>query len=276
MKTLNGNTTLIINANDPGLLKAKLSYNKKIVTYGILKTKDSYHSLKNFNVDYSYCPKCHNKLNYDFYHYGHLGIFNCPNCGFNNHDLDFVGTDVLLNKQQMKINNNLVHLNKDILYTAFATLCAYSVCKTIGVSDEDILKSLNEHPNDSKRSHEYKLDDRKITMLESKNENSLSYFQSLENVSRRYSYNDLSWLYDVDFELLNDQSITKIVLVGRFKYDVATRLIYANISPKKFIFVDDLKDMIKILKEKTKGDIYTMVCFDMTEILLNQLKGEKK
>ena len=190
----------------------------------------------------------------------------------------------------MIINNNIVHINKDILYTAFATLASYGVAKEIGLKDEQILNALNNHPNDSKRAHEYTINKRKVTMLESKNENSLSYFQSLqyiknanckkcvllgfENVSRRYSYNDLSWLYDVDFELLNDTDITNIVLVGRFKYDVATRLTYANVDEKKFIFVDDLKDMVKILKEQTTGDIYTMVCFDMTEILLKELKEE--
>ena len=288
MKTLDGKTTLIINANDPGLLRALFTYPGKIITYGILETKDSYQTLKNFNVDYAYCPKCHHKLHYDFYHYGHLGKFNCPNCDFNNHQLDFLGTNVLLEKQQMEINHKLVHLNKDILYTAFATLAAYSVCKTINVKEELILDALNNHPNNSKRAHQYMLGNRKITMLESKNENALSYFQSLqyiknvkgpkcvllgfENVSRRYSYNDLSWLYDVDFDLLNDEEITNIVLVGRFKYDVAVRLTYANVASDKFIFVENLKDMVKILKEQTTSDIYTMVCFDMTEILLKELK----
>ena len=290
MKTLNGKITLIINANDPGLLKATLTYPGKVITYGINKTKDSYQKLTNYNIDYAYCPKCHHKLIYDFYHYGHLGNYHCPNCDFNNLNLDYTADKVDLKKQEMTINNQLVHLNKDILYTAFATLSAYSVSKEIGLSEKQILSALNVHPNDSKRAHEYVLDNRKITMLESKNENSLSYFQSLqyiknasgkkcvllgfENVSRRYSYNDLSWLYDVDFELLNDPNITNIVLVGRFKYDVATRLTYANVDEKKFIFVDDLKDMVKILKEQTTGDIYTMVCFDMTEILLKELKEE--
>ncbi len=291
MKTLNGKTTLIINGNDPGLLKSLLTYPGKIITYGIEETKDSYHTLKNYNIDYAYCPKCHHKLEYSFYHYGHLGKFNCPHCNFNNQKFDYTATEVNLLKQQMKINNNLVHLNKDILYTAFATLAAYSLCSVINVKKDSILKSLNVTPNNSKRAHEYILDNRKIIMLESKNENALSYYQSLqyiknangkkcvvlgfENVSRRYSYNDLSWLYDVDFDLLNDKDITNIILIGRFKYDVATRLIYANISADKFIFVNDLNNIIKILKEKTNGTIYTMVCFDMTEIILKKLKEEK-
>ena len=179
IKTLNGQTTLIINANDPGLLKARLNYQGKVITYGINQTKDSYLKGHHNNIDYAYCPKCHHKLVYDFYHYGHLGNFHCPTCDFNNSHLDYTADKVDLAKKQMEINHNLVHLNKDILYTAFATLAAYSVCQIINVSTAQILKALNEHPNDSKRAHEYLLDNRKVTMLESKNENALSYFQSL-------------------------------------------------------------------------------------------------
>ena len=129
-------------------------------------------------------------------------------------------------------------------------------------------------------------------MLETKNENNLSYYQSLEyireqsgkktvilgfeNVSRRYKENDLSWLYDVNFELLQDDSIDKIFCIGRFRYDVATRLNYANISKNKLILVDNLDNLLNLVKEKSQGDIYTMVCFDMTAIIKKMVKEDKK
>ena len=36
--------------------------------------------------------------------------------------------------------------------------------------------------------------------------------------------------------------------------------------------VDDLNDITKILLNETKGDIYTMVCFDMTSVLKVKFK----
>ena len=126
-------------------------------------------------------------------------------------------------------------------------------------------------------------------MLESKNENNLSYYQSIkyitsrkgtktiilgfDNVSRRYKYNDLSWLWDVNFEMLNDNSIDKILVIGRFRYDVATRLELAGIDDKKMILVNDFNNLLNIVKT-TKGEIYTMVCFDMTANILNLIKEE--
>ena len=125
-------------------------------------------------------------------------------------------------------------------------------------------------------------------MLESKNENALSYLQSLnyikeqnglktvilgfDNVSRRYKENDLSWLYDVDFSALNDKSINRIYVIGRFRLDVRTRLMYDNIDDSKIVLIDNLNNLIDILKEDSLGDIYTMVCFDMTAIIRKKVR----
>ena len=93
-----------------------------------------------------------------------------------------------------------------------------------------------------------------------------------DNVSRRYKYNDLSWLWDVEFELLNDPSIEKIILIGRFKWDVRVRLEYAKIKKEKIYMLDNLNQIVPVLEKETTGEIYTMVCFDMTEILLQKFK----
>ena len=290
MQSVDENTTIILNADDPGILKTKLSFKGKIITYGISKTKDSYTTPKNKNIDNAYCPNCHKKLIYNYYHYGHIGSYYCRNCDFKRGTPDYEGTKVDLDNLSLKINGIDIHLNKNILYVAYATIAAFALCDSIGIKKESIIYALNKNEIAAKRGKEYKIDDRKITMLESKNENPLSYYQSLrfitneagkktvilgfDNVSRRYKYNDLSWLWDVEFELLNDDNIDSIICIGRFKYDVATRLSYAGIKNEKLILVDDLNNLLKIIKEKTVGPIYTMVCFDMTAIIHKLIEGE--
>ena len=287
-KTLDGSTTLVINGDDPSVSKCKLDYPGKVITYGLGKTKDSIKKSNELSIDSAYCPNCHKKLKYDFYHYGHIGSYKCTNCSFNRNPLDFEATDLDLNKLSLKINNRDFKINKNILYAVYNTLGAYALCKTIGISDEILDDTLNKNIKEAKRGHNYTLNDRTITMLESKNENSLSYYQSMkyiidqkgtktvilgfDNVSRRYKFNDLSWLYDVDFEMLNDNSINKIVCIGRFKYDVANRLNYANINQDKIILVENTNDIITTTLNETTGDIYTMVCFDMTAIIKKQIQ----
>ena len=281
-------TTILLNADDPGLMRVSLTFKGNIITYGVNKTRDSYLKKECFSVDNAYCPNCHKKLIYSYYHYGHIGSYYCPNCDFKRGTPNFIAKNVDLKKGTFEINQNKIHLNKNFLFTVYATTAAYALTKTIGVKEKNILYALNKDITPSKRGKELKLDNRPVMMLESKNENALSYYQSLkyianvdgektvilgfDNVSRRYKYNDLSWLWDVEFELLNEESITNIVLIGRFKWDVRVRLKYARIPDKKIIMLENMNEFIDTILKETKGNIYTMVCFDMTEILLNKIK----
>ena len=81
---------------------------------------------------------------------------------------------------------------------------------------------------------------------------------------------------DVNFELLNDVSIDKIFCIGRFRYDVKTRLEYAGIDKNKLVLVDDLNNLLNLVEEKSTGDIYTMVCFDMTAIIKKMIEEQEK
>ena len=53
------------------------------------------------------------------------------------------------------------------------------------------------------------------------------------------------------------------------------RMIYAGIDKNKIILVNDLEnDLFNILRSKTKGNIYSCVCFDKEIELKNLLKKE--
>lgn len=276
-----GNAHLIYNADDPFVNRVSLCSNEK-TSYGIDKNKYSIKKPYSMNVDAAYCPICNSKLKYSFYHYGHLGGYSCVNKDFKR-EIQYLATDVDLDNLSFKINGEVIHLNKDAFFAVYYTLAAYTLCKVIGISDEGIIKALNEDVMESKRLKLLHLDNRDVEMLESKNENNLSYLQSLnyinnykgkktiilgfDNVSRRYKYNDISWLYDVDFEILDMDNIDKIFCIGRFRYDVYNRLILAGIKEDKLILVDDIKSIISLVKEKSTGMIFTMVCFDMTAVL---------
>ena len=287
VKSIGDNTHVIINADDPYLNRFKYLHHGLLTTYGIGKTKYDTKEPINKSVDAAYCPICHTKLKYTIYHTGHMGIYKCTNCDFAREKVNFEARDVDLDNQIITINDSIYHLNKNIFFAVYYTLAAYTLLKTIGLNDKKIKKYLNDEPMESKRGKDLKINKRTIHMIESKNENNLSYYESLkyikenknkktvilgfDNVSRRYKYNDLSWLYDVEFELLNDKNIDKIFIIGRFRYDVLTRLKYANISDDKLVLIDNLDTLIeRIIKEST-GDIYTMVCFDMTSILKKKI-----
>lgn len=289
-KVINDNIHLIINEDDPLVKALILTHKGKITTYGIDKNNYS-KKIELNNLDGSYCPVCDNKLNYTYYHYGHLGSYSCPKCDFKRESPDFLAHNINVVKGTIFINKNKVILPSNFLYSVYFVTAAYALTTEIGLKNEKILNAINDESFKPKRLNIYDFYNRTWQMLASKNENNLSYKQSLDfiinepgkktvilgfdNSSRRYRENDISWIWDIDFEELDHKSIDKIILIGRFKYDLLTRFEYTNINKKKIILIDNLQnDLIPTLKSKTKGNIYSCVCFDKEIELKELLKKE--
>lgn len=283
LKGIDDSVHLILNVDDPLVNRFKLYHKGKITTYGMKEISSDKKEPSLKTIDFAYCPVCNKKLRYDYYHYGHIGSYKCPNNDFERGNLNYYGDKLDYDNNIFNIFDNKIKLTNNALFMCYAYLSCYAICNVIGISKDNIVNSLNSI-KDSKRGKTLSIKNRKLTMLESKNENNLSYFQSLnyiihqkgtktiilgfDNVSRRYKTTDISWLYDVDFEMLNnDSNIDKIFCIGKFRYDVATRLEYANIDKNKIILVDDLDNIMSLVDKKSDGDIYTMVCFDMTAII---------
>ncbi len=281
-------THIILNVDDPIVNRIRINHKGEVTTYGVVENDYSFKTSIH-NVDAAYCPICNSKLEYEYYHYGHIGSYNCPKYDFKRGKVDYEAKDIDVDNQKIKIKDNIVHLPSPFLYTVYFTTGCYSLCKALNLKDEDILKVLNDESIKTKRLTIYDFNNRKWQMLVSKNENNLSYKQSLDYIkhqkedktiilgfdssSRRYKENDISWIWDIDFESLNDESIKNIILIGKFCYDMQLRMEYANIDKDKLIIVEDINNLSEILKNKTEGKIYSMVCFDK-EIELKKIIKE--
>lgn len=284
-------THIIINVDDPFVNRMRINHKGGVTTYGIDKNDYSYRINLN-NLDAAYCPICNEKLEYDFYHYGHIGSYHCPKYHFNRGNPEFEAKDVDIDNQSITINEHKIHLPSNFLYTAYFVTGCYALSKIIGLNDEDILKVLNDESITTKRLEIYDFHNRKWQLLVSKNENNLSYKQSLDyirhqsgdktivlgfdNSSRRYKENDLSWIWDIDFEILNDSSIKNIVLIGKYCYDMLVRMEYAKIDKKKLLLVENMSDLAETIKTKTEGKIYSMNCFDKEIEIKRIIKEESK
>ncbi len=280
---------LVVNVDDPLVYSTTLNHKGKITYYAMDKNNYSKQSKLN-NIDAQYCPVCGNKLNYEFRHYGHLGDYKCSKCNFKRPRPDFLAHTIDIENMEIYINKDKIKIPSNFLYSVYLTTAAYSLATALGINKEKILHAINVDSFIPKRLNIYNFYNRNWQMISSKNENNLSYKQSIDyilhekgkktivlgfdNSSRRYKENDVSWLWDIDFESLKDKSIDKILIIGRFKYDVLTRLEYANINKDKLILIDDLNEIVNVLKQETKGNIYSMVCFDKESELKEILKKE--
>lgn len=278
-------TTLILNGDDPLVTKFSLNKKNEIIFYGLEKSKFSTKQSKNVVLDISYCPVCHSKLNFEYFHYGNLGNYSCPKGDYKRPDLNYQAK--LINKEKIQIDGHDLIMPNDALYNAYNILSCYTLCKIDGLSDQVIMEAINGLTLEIKRFTTFKLDHIEGTILLSKNETPLSYGQSLEyikgkkedktvaigftRISGRYDLKDISWLYDINFELLNDKSVKQIILIGPFAYDLAVRLKLAGIDDKLITICLNPNDTIECLLKYSTNKLYCVFYFDMDKLIKGQL-----
>ena len=276
---------LVLNADDP--LVASYGFKRENVTYfGMNKNDFSTDEFVGAANDGAFCPVCKEPMEYDFYHYNHIGSYKCKACGYKRMTPQYAVTNLDLANKQLTINNkHKITMDLSSVFTAYNLLAAYAVAKLVGVKGEKIIEPLNEYVLQNGRVQKYDINGKPCTILMAKHENTVSYNQNLlhivrenipstvvlilDDVSRRYFTVETAWLWDIDFELLKNDSVKKIIIGGRYVHDYTTRLEFAGIDMKKVVGFEDLDDMMKEVKEKPKGDmIYLVTCFlDKTKFI---------
>lgn len=279
---------LLLNSDDP-LVNA---FGDDDIYFGIDKYKDSTKENTSVYDDGKYCPKCKNKLAYDYHHYGHIGSYKCTVCDYKRHEPKYHITDVNLDEGYLIIDSEYkISLALKSIYNAYNILACYSICRELGVDSKIIVDTLNNYILKNGRVVEFKVGNNYGTLLTSKHENSISYDQSLrvatnykkdvtafvmvDAISRKYFTSETSWLWDIDFELLNSPNIKKIVLTGRYASDVAERFLYAGIDFNKVYLEKDIETAVNYLKNNTIGHIYAITCFSDQHKLLNRVEVQR-
>ncbi|MGI6325210.1 MAG: MurT ligase domain-containing protein [Bacilli bacterium] len=270
---------LILNIDDSIVHQFSFNHKGPVTYFGLGKNALSYHKPISNNLDITYCPKCHSKLKFNYFQYGNIGHYECPKCDFKRHKPDFEATKINLNKAYFMINDkHKINIQNDVIYYIYNVLAAFALGSALGIDQNKLSIQLNELSLAQKRFERLSINNRECLLLSSKNENCTSYNQSMLYISRqkekktllfgfyrisyRYPHKDLSWLWDIDFELLKDNNIDKIVCVGDFAYDLANRLAYCDFKDKDIIICQTIEEAISILQNKTKGKIYAVLNSD--------------
>lgn len=285
-KSITDDIHLVLNADDPIVNKFSLNHSNNTF-YGLAKTKFSTKEIPN-NLDLAYCPICHEKLKFNYIHYGNLGSYSCPKGDFKRVNPNYEAK--MIDEGSFKIGKDVIKMPNDAIYNVYNLTACYTMGKLTNIDSKVMLETFDNLSLKVKRFNTFKLDNIDGTLLLSKNETPVSYNQSLAyikkqpekktvvlgftRISGRYNLKDLSWLYDINFESLNNDSVKRIICVGPFSNDLLVRLKIAGIDPKKVITVFDIDKMLETIKEKKIGKVYCMLYFDAEKILKKMLIKE--
>lgn len=286
--SLTDNETLILNADDP-LISLLGKERDNIVWFGM--DRQSFSTKKNTSVydDGAFCPSCKSRMKYNFRHFNHIGDYYCEKCGHKKQTTEYTVTDVNLKNGMITINeNNHIKLSFRSIYNVYNILACFAVCSLVGVDSEKISEEISNYVLKNGRVLEYYLGTSEGTFLVSKHENSVSYDQSfrylveqdepcgviiiVDAVSRRYSTGEISWLWDIDFELLNAQCVDHIYLLGAHAADLETRFSYTDILPEKISVMPDIDEAVEEIAAKKHAKLYTVTCFSDKAKFLSKVK----
>ena len=275
--SIHDGTQLILNADDP--LVSRFGIGKKdVIWFGADKLSSDTDSLESVYNDGAYCPVCKAPMTYTTHHYNHIGHYRCTKCDYRRQDTAYTITSVDLDKGEMEIDGKYrISLALKSLYNIYNILSAYTVARVVGIDGEKIAADMNNYVLKNGRVITFKLGSRRGTMLTSKHENSISYDQSIrvasackegcdvlfivDAVSRKYFTSDVSWLWDIDFEMLDNPNIRQIVLAGKYVNDLSVRFSYTDIPEDKIKRFESIDEAARYLDSDRREYIYVITCF---------------
>lgn len=273
IQQLPSKTTLILNADDPQIAFLGKDFNGKVLHFG-LDDKKLALTTRQHAVDSTYCLSCGSKLAYKTTYYSHLGEWECKNCGEKRPKLD--------------IENAKTYPLPGV-YNKYNTLAAILVAKTNNVNNETIDKSLKSFFPAFGRQEILEINGKKVQIFLSKNPTSFN--ESLRTVKDLGGKNillvlndripdgqDVSWIWDVDFEEYIEKDIN-VTISGDRCYDMGLRVKYTQyqIQNTKYDIQENLKNAITSALDKTPNNqtLYVLPTYSAMLEVRKILTGKK-
>ena len=281
-------TELILNADDPlSSCFAEGHDPQKVKWFGMDECSISTKEPSGMYRDGAYCPICKGHMEYDYYHYNQIGAYRCTNCGHRKPATDYTATAVDLDRGVLTIDGGVeIALAFRSIYNVYNILAAYAACRECGVDSGIIQKVISNYILKNGRMQKFTLGQHHGTLLTSKHENSVAYDTNLryireethdpcavmvivDAVSRKYFTSETSWLWDINFDLLNCGHVEKILLCGRYANDLAVRFGFTGIPEGKWELYPDIREAAALLESRGDEDLYVVTCFSDRDKLLD-------
>ena len=263
-------TKLVLNTNDP--ISSLLSPNNERAYYSMARTSQSTEKSINITHDCKVCPICFAPMNYEFFHYNHIGKFSCSKCDHETHEAKYLAEAVDFKTGSFLINGEPAITSYKSAFNFLNVTAAVALCCEAGVPLSSAVEAVNSFKVSKQRFDEFDIGDRKAVMILSKNQNPVSFDQSISYVvdsedeektvivyvnNINHTHNkDTTWLYDISFGRF-DGRIDSLICTGPRAYDLAVRLKIDGFNMKK-VYTEPNLENLKSVVSNTKGTVYVL------------------
>lgn len=217
----------------------------KTTTFGI--STPLHHGNTNDMKEGQFCPYCQTRLEYDFYHYAQLGQFHCPNGDFSHQPIDvdlksLSSIDPLI----FEVDDVTFHSPLKGFYNVYNHLAVCALLRHYGYSMQAFANCLPNFKGAFGRLETFRIHGCDILLNLAKNP--AGFNQNIDLIANddqdkdvlivindnEQDGIDVSWLWDVDFDRLNQCHVNHYLTSGKRYMDMALRLKYVDITSLPF------------------------------------------
>ena len=260
-------TIMIENADD--LISSQIAENNKKIYFSIDRLPTDSDHCENLTRDIRVCPKCYTTLEYEYVRYHHIGKAHCPNCDFKTPEADYVLNNLDLPNKKMTIksknNEETYDLISDNIINIYNTLAAIIALKQLNLTYEQINTPLKNIKIVETRYSKEEYKGYEIVTQLAKGMNPIACSLAFDYTRKQpgnkavivilddlhqeaHGSENTAWLYDTDYEFLNDKGIKQIIIAGPRYMDAYVRLLMADIPEEKIVHKCDIIEATSELK----------------------------
>lgn len=249
---------------------------------------------ENIVQDVRLCPQCGAMLQWDFRRYHHIGRARCPECGFTSPTASCRAVSVYPDRMLAEVdgrqytfplpNRNMINVYNSL--SAVALLCAF------GMDPEQVAAAMEHIDISATRYLEEEVNGRKVILHLAKGQNPVACSRAFQNIrdypgkkaailflddyfDAQHTVENISWLYDADFEFLADDSVTQVVAAGARHWDVYLRLLMAGADEGKIAHQSGTETAAQLLRMGDAEAVF--ILYDVYTIgLANRVKERVK
>lgn len=265
--------TILANGDSP-LFASKELVNP--VKYYGFNTEDHEPQLAHYNTEGILCPKCQAILQFRLNTYANLGHYICLNCDFKRPELDYQLTALTKTtnvSSAFVIDGQEYSINVGGLYNIYNALAAVSVAEFFGLSPEQIKAGFEKSRAVFGRQETFSIGDKSCTLVLIKNPVGAS--QALEMIKLAdYPFSlsvllnanyadgiDTSWIWDANFELIQEMDITEINAGGVRHSEIARRLRVSGYDSSKISEKESLEEVMQAIEKQESKHAYILATY---------------
>ena len=277
-------TKLLLNADD--LISCGVAPGNPRVYFGLERMETDVTECKNLINDFQVCPECRSELEFIYRRYHHIGRALCPVCDFHSPEYDYSGrVDPVRGTITVTERSGAREfaLPSDSVFNIYNVLTVIAALRELGLDPEETVAAMDGACILDSRYNEANAGGTRVIMQMAKDRNALACSRAFEytaskpgkkqlilmmnNISDSKAWSENTcWLYDCDFEMLDQEDITRIIATGARALDYRLRLRFAGIPEEKLRFTGQEIDSPNELALEEGGSVYIFYGTDAIDL----------